>query len=113
MSGVREIPCPTEQFQNNLIFLVMEEHESEVLQVECRMECSLVGEQEQRHSAGTDIVDYRRWYLLRKLIQEKSLNRIGLERQCSFKLTRIVQKRGKTNAERKKMQISQIMKNCD
>ena len=69
MSGVREIPCPTEQFQNNLIFLVMEEHESEVLQVECRMECSLVGEQEQRHSAGTDIVDYRRWYLLRKLIR--------------------------------------------
>ena len=33
----------------------MEEHESEVLQVECGMECSLLGEQEQRHSAGTHI----------------------------------------------------------
>ena len=30
----------------------MEEHESEVLQVECGMECSLLGKQEQRHSAG-------------------------------------------------------------
>ena len=39
--GVRENP-------------IVEEHESEVLQVECRIECSLVGEQEQRHSAGTD-----------------------------------------------------------
>ena len=34
----------------NLLFLALEEDESEVLQ--CRMECSLVGEQEQRHSAG-------------------------------------------------------------
>ena len=33
----------------------MEEHESEVLQVECGMECSLLGEQEQRYSAGTHI----------------------------------------------------------
>ena len=33
----------------------MEEHESEVLQVECGMESSLLGEQEKRHSAGTDI----------------------------------------------------------
>ena len=48
----------------------MEEHESQVLQVECSMECSLLGEQEQSHSAGTDIVcsDYGRWYLLYKLI---------------------------------------------
>ena len=48
------------------MFLVVEEHESEVLQVESRMECSLVGEQEQRHSAGTDIpvVYYGRCYLL-------------------------------------------------
>ena len=61
--GVRENPCPTEQFEN-LIFLVIEEHESEVLQVESRMECSLVGEKEQRHSAGTDIVYYGRCYLL-------------------------------------------------
>ena len=38
----------------------MEEHESEVLEVECGMECSLLGEQEQRHSAGTD---YGRSYL--------------------------------------------------
>ena len=47
-----------------LIFLVIGEHESEVLQVESRMESSLVGEQEQRHSAGTDIVYYGRCYLL-------------------------------------------------
>ena len=33
----------------------MEEHESQVLQVECSMECSLFGEQEQSNSAGTDI----------------------------------------------------------
>ena len=46
-----------------LIFLAMEEHESQVLQVECSMECSLLGEQEQSHSAGTDIV-HGRWYLL-------------------------------------------------
>ena len=48
----------------------MEEHESEVLQVECSIECSLLGEQEQSHSAGTDIIiiDYRRWYLLWKII---------------------------------------------
>ena len=38
----------------------MEEHESEVLQVECRMESYLLGEQEKSHSAGTDIVDYGR-----------------------------------------------------
>ena len=48
----------------NLIFLVIEEHESEILQVECRMECSIVGEQEQRLLAGTNVVDYGRWYLL-------------------------------------------------
>ena len=48
----------------------MEEHESEVLQVECSIECSLLGEQEQSHSAGTYIIiiDYRRWYLLWKII---------------------------------------------
>ena len=34
----------------------MEEHENEVHQIECSMECSLLGEQEQSHSAGTDIV---------------------------------------------------------
>ena len=34
----------------------MEEHESEVLQVECSIECSLLGEQEQSHSAGTVII---------------------------------------------------------
>ena len=34
------------------------------------IECSLLGEQEQSHSAGTDIliIDYRRWYLLWKII---------------------------------------------
>ena len=37
----------------------MEEHESQVLQVECSMECSLLGEQEQSQSAGTDIVHGR------------------------------------------------------
>ena len=48
----------------------MEKHESEVLQAECSIECSLLGEQEQSHSAGTDIIiiDYRRWYLLWKII---------------------------------------------
>ena len=48
----------------------MQEHECEVLQVECSIECSLLGEQEQSHSAGTDItiIDYRRWYLLWKII---------------------------------------------
>ena len=48
------------------MFLALEERESEVLQVECSIECSLLGEQEQSHSAGTDIIiiDYRRWYLL-------------------------------------------------
>ena len=48
----------------------MEEHESEVLQVECSIECSLLGEQEESYSAGTDIIiiDYRRWYLLWKII---------------------------------------------
>ena len=48
----------------------MEERESEVLQVECSIECSLPGEQEQSHSAGTDIIiiDYRKWYLLWKII---------------------------------------------
>ena len=48
----------------------MEEHESEVLQAECSIECSLLGEQEQSHSAGTDIIiiDYRRLYLLWKTI---------------------------------------------
>ena len=45
-------------------------------------------------------------------IQEKSLNRITLEQQCSF-LINTVQKRGNTNAEREIMQISQIIKNCD
>ena len=45
-------------------------------------------------------------------IQEKSLNRIALEQQCSF-LINTVQKRGNTNAEREIMQISQIIKNCD
>ena len=34
----------------------MEEHESEVHQIERSMECSLLGEQEQSHAAGTDIV---------------------------------------------------------
>ena len=34
----------------------MEEHESEVHQIERSMECSLLGEQDQSHSAGTDIV---------------------------------------------------------
>ena len=34
----------------------MEEHESQFLQVECGTECSLLGEQEQSHSEGTDIV---------------------------------------------------------
>ena len=46
--------CPTKDFWN-FIFLAVEEHESEVLQVECDMECSLLGEQEQSHSAGTHI----------------------------------------------------------
>ncbi|CAH3186712.1 unnamed protein product [Porites lobata] len=32
----------------------MEEHESQVLQVECSMECSLLGEQEQSHSAAME-----------------------------------------------------------
>ena len=45
-------------------------------------------------------------------IQEKSLNRIALEQQCSF-LINTVQKRGNTNAEREIMQISQTMKTCD
>ena len=37
-------------------------------QVECSIECCLLGEQEQSHSAGTDIIDYRRWCLLWKII---------------------------------------------
>ena len=67
------------------MFLVVEEHESEVLQVESRMECSLVGEQEQRHSAGTDIVYYGRCYLLWKLIiyRKKVWTTLTLQ-QCSF-----------------------------
>ena len=58
-----------------LIFLAIEEHESEVLQLECSMESSLPGEQEQSHSAGTDIpvVVYGRWYFIMKVnnIHEK------------------------------------------
>ena len=50
------------------MFLALEEHESEVLQVECSIECCRLGEQEQSHSAGTDIIDYRRWCLLWKII---------------------------------------------
>ena len=54
---IKDFFCP--------IFLGMEEHESEVLQVECRMECYLLGEQEKSHWAGTDIVDYGRlWKLI-------------------------------------------------
>ena len=34
----------------------MKENESEVLQGECSIECCLLGEQEQSHSAGTDII---------------------------------------------------------
>ena len=51
-------------------YIALEEHESEVLQVECSIQCSLLGEQEQSHSAGTDIIiiDYRRRYLLWKII---------------------------------------------
>ena len=48
---MRENSCPTKDFLI-CIFLAIEEHESEVLQVECGMECSLLGEQEQSHSAG-------------------------------------------------------------
>ena len=50
----RENSYPTKHFWN-FIFLAMEEYESEVLQVECGMKCSLLGEQEQRHSAGAHI----------------------------------------------------------
>ena len=53
MLGVRGNSCPT--FNVNLL-IAMEEHESEVHQIECSMECSLLGEEEQNHSAGTDIV---------------------------------------------------------
>ena len=41
---------PELKVSKNLLFLALEEDESEVLQ--CRMECSLVGEQEQGHLAG-------------------------------------------------------------
>ena len=34
----------------------MEEHKTQVFQVECSMECSLLDEEEQSHSASTDIV---------------------------------------------------------
>ena len=52
-----------------LIVLAIEEHESEVLQLECSMESSLPGEQEQSHSSGTDItvVVYARWYFIIKV----------------------------------------------
>ena len=45
-------------------YIALEEHESEVLQVECSIQCSLLGEQEQSHSGGTDItiIDYRWWF---------------------------------------------------
>ena len=76
-----------------LIFLAMEEHESQVLQVECSMECSLLGEQEQSHSEGTDIV-HGRWYLLWNLIiyMEKFLESDWL-RAVQF-LVNTVQKQG-------------------
>ena len=38
------------------------------MKVRCSIECCLLGEQEQSHSAGTDIIDYRRWCLLWKII---------------------------------------------
>ena len=44
--------------------LALDELESEVLQVECSIECCLLGEQERSHSAGTDIIDYRRCMML-------------------------------------------------
>ena len=71
-----------------LIFLAIEEHGSEVLQVECSMESPQPSEQEQSHSEGTDIlvVVYGRWYFTMKVnnIHENNfLSLIGLE-QCSF-----------------------------
>ena len=72
----------------------MEEHESQVLQVERSMECSLLGEQDQSHSAGTDIV-HGRWYLLWKLIiyLEKFLESDWLIRAVQF-LVNTEQKQG-------------------
>ena len=70
------------------------------------MECSLVGEQEQRHSAGTDIVDYGRCYLLWKLtIYRKKFEPHWLRAAVQF-LINTVQKRGNTNVEREITQIS-------
>ena len=52
--GGGEILAQLKTFKILSSYIVIEEHESEVLQVDCRMECSLLGEQEQTHSAGTD-----------------------------------------------------------
>ena len=91
----------------------MEEHESEVLQVECSIECCLLGEQEQSHSAGTDIIDYRRWCLLWKIIiyMEKFLETDWL--RAVQILVNTVQKWGKIMQKHFLKKFSQRMKKCD
>ena len=91
----------------------MEEHESEVLQVECSIECCLLGEQEQSHSAGTDIIDYRKWCLLWKIIiyVEKFLETDWL--RAVQILINTVQKWGKIMQKNFKKKFSQRMKKCD
>ena len=90
----------------------MEEHESEVLQVECSIECCLLGEEEQSHSAGTDIIDYRRWCLLWKIIiyMEKFLETDWL--RAVQILVNTVQKWGKIMQKNKKNFFSENEK-CD
>ena len=90
----------------------MEGHESEVLQVECSIECCLLGEQEQSHSAGTDIIDYRRWSLLWKIIiyKEKFLETDWL--RAVQILVNTVQKWGKIMQKKLKF-FSRRMKKCD
>ena len=94
-----------------IIFSALEKHESEVLQVECSIQCSLLGEQEQSHSAGTDIIiiDYRRWYLLWKIIVYMKQ---FLETDCLRAvqiLVNTVQKWGKIMQKK----CSQRRKKCD
>ncbi|CAH3191003.1 unnamed protein product [Porites lobata] len=63
--------CTGEQEQSHSA--AMEEHESQVLQVECSRKCSLLGEQEQSQSAGTDIVHGRCEVLQLECSMESSL----------------------------------------
>ena len=85
------------------------------MKVRCSIECSLLGEQEQSHSAGTDIIiiDDRRWYLLWKIIiymeqfvESDCLRAVQI-------LVNTVQKWGKIMQKRIKKKFSQIMKKCD